>query len=119
MSNQNVQQLDQKLNDAILSGKAMEAYEELYAADVVMQENNQPPTVGKDANRQREIEFFSSIEQFHGAQVLSSAVNGDVAFSEWVMDVTFKGGQRYKLEQAVVRRWKDGQVAQERFYYGK
>lgn len=119
MSNQNVQQLDQKLNDAILSGKAMEAYEELYAADVVMQENNQPPTVGKDANRQREIEFFSSIEQFHGAQVLTSAVDGDVSFSEWVMDVTFKGGQRYKLEQAVVRRWKDGQVTQERFYYGK
>lgn len=119
MSTSTIQQLEQKLNDAVLAGKAMDAFEELYADDVVMQENSQPPTLGKDANRKREIEFFSSIEQFHGAQVLASAVNGDVSFSEWVMDVTFKGGQRYKLEQAVVRRWKNGKVAEERFYYGK
>ena len=115
----NTTSLDARLNQAILNGKAMEAFEELYADDVVMQENNQPPTLGKDANRQREVDFFNSIEQFHGAQVLASAVNGDVSFSEWVLDVTFKGGQRYKLEQAVLRRWKDGKVERERFYHGK
>ena len=114
-----IKSLEHKLNDAILNGKAMEAFEELYADDVVMQENTQPPTHGKDANRKREIEFFSNIEQFNGAAVLASAVEGDVSFSEWMMDVTFKGGQRYKLEQAVIRRWKNGKIASERFYYGK
>jgi hypothetical protein len=33
--------------------------------------------------------------------------------------VTFKGGQRMKLEQVAVRRWKDGKIVKERFYYNK
>jgi ketosteroid isomerase-like protein len=112
-------QLEEKLNQAILTGKAMEAFEEMYDDNIVMQENSAPPTVGKAANREREIAFFSSIEQFHGAGVLSYAVNGDKSLSEWFMDVTFKGGTRYKLEQAVARTWKDGKVVFERFYYSK
>lgn len=114
-----IQALDAKLNEAILTGKAMEAYEELYAGDVVMQENDEAPTAGKDANREREIAFFSSVEQFHGAKVLSAGEGAGVTFAEWEYDVTFKGGKRVKWTQAVVRRWKNGQVAAERFYYAK
>jgi ketosteroid isomerase-like protein len=113
----NIQELDTKLNDAILSGKALEAFDELYADDVVMQENAEAPYVGKDFNRKREIEFFSSIEQFHDGRVLASATNGDVSFSEWEMDVTIKGAGRIKMNQAAVRRWKDGKVVHERFYH--
>jgi hypothetical protein len=114
-----VKELDQKLNEAILSGKAMEAYEELYDEGVVMQENSAEPTVGKAANRDRELAFFSSIEQFHGAGIGAQAVEGDTAFSEWWMDVTFKGGQRVKWWQATVRKWNNGKVTSERFYYAK
>lgn len=113
----NIQELDTKLNDAILSGKALEAFDELYADDIVMQENTEPPYVGKDFNRKREIEFFSSIERFHDGRVLASAVNGDVSFSEWEMDVTLKGVGRIKMNQAAVRRWKDGKIVHERFYH--
>lgn len=113
----NIQALETKLNDSILSGKALEAFDELYADDVVMQENTEAPYVGKDFNRKREIEFFSSIEQFHDGRVLASAVNGDVSFSEWEMDVTLKGVGRIKMNQAAVRRWKDGKVVHERFYH--
>ena len=62
---------------------------------------------------------MDSIEEFHGAELLASAVSGDISFSEWAMDVTFKGGGRVQMAQASVRRWKDGQVASERFYYNK
>lgn len=112
-------QLEEKLNHAILSGKAMDAFEELYDDSVVMQENSAEPTVGKAANRDREIAFFSSIEQFHGASVPSYAVNGDKSLSEWTMDVTFRGGARVNMAQAVARTWKDGKVVSERFYYSK
>lgn len=114
-----VENLDQELNQAILSGGAMDAFERYYADDVVMQENSEPPTKGKDANRQREIEFFSSVEEFHGATLHASAVNGDVTFGEWEYDLTFKGGGRVKMNQVAVRRWKDSKVASERFYYSK
>jgi hypothetical protein len=56
--------LDHALNDSILSGKALEAFEEYYAEDVVMQENSEEPRVGKEANRKAEVEFFSSLPSF-------------------------------------------------------
>src|SRR5450759_4889413 len=93
---QNVEALDRKLNDAILSGKALDAFDELYADDVVMQENTAEPFAGKTLNRDREVKFFSSVAELHEMKVLASAVHGDVSFSEWLMDVTFQGGTRYR-----------------------
>jgi ketosteroid isomerase-like protein len=113
----NIAELEQKLNQAVLSGKAMEAFEELYHDDVVMQENSDPEFRGKAVNRKREIEFFSSVEAFHDGRVLAWAVHGDVSFSEWVMEVSLKGVGRIKLEQVAVRRWRDGKIVHERFYH--
>ena len=113
----NIQELDTKLNNAVLSGKALEAFDELYDDDVVMQENTDPPYVGKAFNRQREIDFFASVEQFHDGRVLASGASGDVSFSEWEMDVTLKGVGRIKMNQVAVRRWKAGKVVHERFYH--
>ena len=109
--------LEQEVNAAVLAGQILEAFDRYYADDVVMQENAATPTAGKAANREREIKFLESIEQFHGAQCLGSATAGDTSYSEWVLDVTFKGGVRVKLEQVAVRRWRHGQVVHERFYY--
>ena len=69
----NIGELDKKLNDAILSGKALEAFDELYADDVVMQENTDAGTGGKDFNRKREEEFFATVEAFHDGRVLAAA----------------------------------------------
>ncbi len=113
----NIAELDKKLNEAVLSGKAMEAFEELYDEDVVMQENTEPEYRGKAFNRKREQEFYASVEAFHSGQVLASAVNGDVSFSEWTMELTLKGAGRIKLDQVAVRRWKNGKVVHERFYH--
>ena len=111
--------LDKALNDAILSGKALEAFDQYYADDVVMQENSEQPRVGKEANRKAEVEFFSSLAAFNEGKLVSSAINGDVTFGEWYMDVTFKDGKRMKMAQVAVRRWKNGKIAHERFYYTK
>jgi hypothetical protein len=101
-----IAELDKKLNDAILSGKAMEAYEELYDEDI-----------GKDFNRKREQEFFASVEAWHDGKVLNTAIQGDVSFSEWEMDISLKGVGRIKMAQVAVRRWKNGKIVHERFYH--
>ena len=108
---------DRELNQMILEGKALEAFEKFYADDVVMQENSDEPVRGKDTNRKREEEFFASVQDFHGAELISSAVAGDTSFSQWSWDVTLEGAGRIQLNQVAVRTWKDGEVAQERFYY--
>lgn len=106
-----------KINHAILTGKQMVAFEELYAEHVTMQENDDPPCVGKAANRQREEAMLASVEAWHGSKLLASAVEGDVSFSEWELDVTFRGAPRMTMHQVSVRRWANGKVVHERFYH--
>ena len=115
----NIKALEGELNQSILSGKIMEAFEKFYADDVVMQENSDAPRVGKDVNRKFEQDFLASVAEFHGANLVGSAVEGDRSYSEWEFDATYKNGQRVKLAQVAVRQWKNGQVARERFYYTK
>ncbi len=112
-----IAELDSQLNQDILSGKALEAFEQYYADDVVMQENSEEPRKGKEVNRKFEQQFFENVEEFHGAKLLASAVSGDTSFSEWEFDITFKQGGRVKMSEVAVRKWKDGKVAFERFYY--
>lgn len=115
----NIETLDNQLNQQILAGDILGAFDKFYAPNVVMQENSEPPVEGKQANREREVQFVNSVEQFHGAKVHAAAVKGDKSFSEWEMDITFKGGQRAKLAQTAVRTWSNDQVVSERFYYSK
>jgi len=114
---QNIRALEEELNQMILSGQALDAFEKLYADDVVMQENQDEPRRGKDTNRSYEQQFFGNIAEFHGAKLGGVAVSGDRSFSEWTFDVTFKDGVRMTNDQVSARTWRDGQVVFERFYY--
>jgi hypothetical protein len=113
----NISHSEAELNELITTGRAMEAFEKFYSEDTVMQENTDPPCVGKAANREREIQFFGNVQEFHGAKLVASAVAHDVSFSEWVYDITFKGGARINMTQVARRQWRDGLVVNERFYY--
>lgn len=115
----NVARNEAELNAMIQNGEILAAFEKFYSDDVIMQENSEPPHNGKAANRVREQAFVDSVARVHGITLINSAVNGDVAFSEWVFDVTFREGTRTQLAQASVRRWKGDKVVNERFYYNK
>ena len=114
----NIAELNKKLDDGILNGKAMEVFEELYDEDCVMQENTEPEYRGKAFNRDREIEFFKSVEAWHGGRVLSAAATGNTSFSEFEMDVSLKGVGRIVMTQVARRTWNDaGKIVHERFYH--
>ena len=110
---------DAELNQMILTGQALEAFEKFYADDVVMQENSEEPRVGKDVNRKFEQEFFAGVAEWHDGKLVASAINGDTSFSEWYIDISFKNGFRMKSSQVAVRKWKNGKVVHERFFYNK
>lgn len=101
----------------VLQGKAMEAFEKYYGEDVVMQENETPATVGKAANRARELEFFSKVTEFRAAELKAVAYGEDVIISEWFVDYTHSEWGNVTHDQVSVQRWKDGKVIHERFYY--
>lgn len=105
------------LNDSILEGRALEAFEKYYHNDVVMQENTAEPTVGKDANRTREEAFFGNVTEFRGAKLLKVAIGENVSISEWHYDYTHKEWGVCNYDLVAVQEWKDGQIIHERFYY--
>lgn len=51
----NIKEQLAELNQMVLAGKSLEAFERFYHNDVLMQENDTTPTIGKEANRLREI----------------------------------------------------------------
>ena len=106
------------LNQLILEGKALEGFDLYYDDEVVMQENENPATVGKEVNRQREIEFFGSITEFRGAKALDIAVGENISYVKWHYDYTHKDWGIRKYTQVSVQHWKDGKIVKEQFFYG-
>ena len=114
-----VRALDADLNKRITAGDILGAFDTYYDDNVVMQENTTEPRVGKPTCRQYEEAFLASVEQFHGATLLGSAVNGDLSYAEWEFDATYKGAGRIRQAQVAARRWKNDKVVHERFYYNR
>lgn len=109
----------QDLYAMIAEGQMMDAFEKYYAEDIIMVEPASDPHEGKAANRQREREWLDSVQEIHGAGVSAITSNEEEAVTmveNWI-DLTFRNGQRMKMEQVCVQRWKAGQIVHERFYY--
>ena len=106
------------LNDLVLQGKALEAFEKYYHDEVIMQENESLPTIGKEANRQREIAFFSSITEFRTAKPLKITIGEGISMVQWHYDYTHKDWGVRNYSQVSVQEWKEGKIIKEQFYYG-
>jgi len=109
---------DRELNDMILQGEILEAFDKFYADDIVMEEEGEQ-RVGKEANREYEEQFVNSLEAFHAAEIKARGIDEDanVTFSEWHNEMTLEGIGRVEQKQVAVRTWnEDGQITHEKFY---
>ena len=112
--------LQQRLNDLInhvRQGKIIEAMNEFYDKDTVMQDNANPPTMGLAANIEREKEFVSGVKEWKGLNITASGVGDNTTFYESTMDFIATNGQPFRMEQVSVAKWKNGKIVHERFYY--
>jgi hypothetical protein len=112
--------LQQRLNDLlgyIRQGKIIEAMNEFYDKDTVMQENVNPPTKGLDTNIEREKQFMSGVKELKGFTVTASGVGDNVTFYESASDLVTTGGASLHVEQVSVAKWKRDKIVHERFYY--
>ncbi len=112
--------LQQRLNDLfgyIRQGKIIEAMNEFYDKDTVMQDNANPPTKGLAGNIEREKQFMSGVKDWKGFIVTTSGVGDNVTFYESTSDFVTTGGVPVHLEQVSVAKWKNGKIVHERFYY--
>lgn len=107
----------QGLLDHIRSGKVIEAMNEFYDHETVMQDNANPPTKGLAANIEREKQFLSGVKEWKGFDVKVSAAGDHVTFYECTVDFIATNGQPVHMEQVSVAKWKNGKIVHERFYY--
>jgi len=105
------------LNQLVTSGRLLEAFEKYYHHDVVMQENELSPTVSKELNREREIEFKRNITELRKAEVRGMGSGKDISFVIWEFDYTHKEWGVKNYTQVSVQYWKDGQIIREKFFY--
>jgi len=112
--------LQQRLNDLfgyIRQGKIIEAMNEFYDKDAVMQDNANPPTKSLAANIEREKQFMSGVKEWKGFDVKAFGTGDDVTFYECTLDFIATNGQPVHMEQVSVARWRNGKIVHERFYY--
>lgn len=115
---ENLQQSVQELNQMVLQGKIIEAMEHFYHDDVIMQENELAPTIGKTANIEREKEFMSNLIDFRSARPLEVAYGNQLSMVKWKFDYTHKEWGIRNYVQISVQHWKDGKIVKEQFFYG-
>jgi hypothetical protein len=106
-----------ELNSLVLTGKMMDAFERFYHDDVVMQENHLTPTISKNANRQRELEFLDNVTEFRGAEVKGMGIGDSISFVIWKYDFTHKDWGVRDYTQVSIQEWKEGKIIKETFVY--
>jgi len=117
MSTSHLEQRLQDLLNHIRRGKIIEAMNEFYDKDTVMQDNANPPTKGLAANIEREKQFISGVKEWRGFNVTAQGAGDNVTFYESTTDFITTNDQPMHLEEVSVATWKNGKIVHERFYY--
>ncbi len=120
MSTQTAINLQDRLEDLfsyIREGRILDAINAFYVEDAAMQENDQPPTIGREANLEREKRFLNTVKEWQRFDVTAKGVGGNVTFYETVMDWIATDGTPVHVEQVVVAKWQDGRIIHERYYH--
>jgi len=96
--------------------KILEAMQEFYADNVVMQDNLNAPTIGLAANLERERAFVASVTKVNEMRAEAVIVDGNRAVINWRQDLIVNG-QRLTFDQLSLQLWENGKIVHERFVY--
>ncbi len=118
MTNTVIEKSVQDLIGHIQQGRFLEAFDKYYDDNVVMQENENPPMLGKEANRKREQEFFSKVNGYENGKVEGVAIGDDLSTVIWSLAYKHQDWGDMKVKQVSVQHWKDGKIIKEQFFYG-
>lgn len=109
-----------QVQEMIVNGQGIKALEKYYHNDIQVYEM---PTGehrnGIEEQRKAMNDWSDSTKEFHGSgygAVTADEENNTTCAELW-MDVTFKDGNRMKMEEVAVQKWKGDKIIEEKFYY--
>ena len=99
------------------SNAHVEAIAEFYTEGASMQENNEPPRVGRELLMAHEAKALSRAASVASQCVRPVFVNGDHVVIRWIFEFVQKDGRRRRIEELAWQRWEGERIAQEQFFY--
>jgi hypothetical protein len=106
-----------RLLEAVGQGRIIEAFDEFYAENVVMQENSEPATEGFAANRAREEQFVAYVKEVKDGSFGPVIIDGDNVAYQSMMDFMGVDGTRIRKTQVAIQKWEGDKIVHERFFY--
>jgi hypothetical protein len=115
------QEIADRLVQLCREGKYEEAQNELFTEDA---QSIEPPGVpglqtvsGLDAIRKKGQDFQNMVETIHSGSISDPIVGGRFISLVLILDATYKGMGRQKMEEIAVYETKDGKIVKEQFFY--
>jgi hypothetical protein len=99
------------------SNAHVQAIEEFYTEGASMQENTNPPRVGRDKLVASERATLSRVRSVQSRCVLPVFVDGDRVVVRWIFRFEGSDGRVRELEELAYQRWEGERIAQEQFFY--
>ncbi len=94
-----------------------EAIEEFYTENSSMQENQQPPRVGRDLHAAHERTVFSRVKSAESKCIQPVFRNGDRVVIRWKFHFEWLNGTITDMEELAYQRWDGELIAEETFFY--
>ena len=95
----------------------VEAIEQFYHPHASMQENQDPPRVGRDLLVAEERATMARFQAMSTHPVETLLVDGDQVVIRWRFEFTPPQGPPIVLEELALQRWEGERIAEERFFY--
>jgi hypothetical protein len=101
----------------VLAEDHVGAIRDWYAPDASMQENQEPPRVGRDVLIAGEEAMLARFPGVKSELIGGPAIDGDQVAIRWRFTFTTRSGRQVPMEEVAWQTWKDGKIQRETFFY--
>lgn len=101
----------------VLRGEHVEAIGDWYADEASMQENQDPPRVGREVLMEGERRMLARQAEVRTELVSPVIVDGDRVAIHWRFTFVSKKGHTASFEEIAWQEWRGDKVWRERFFY--
>jgi ketosteroid isomerase-like protein len=98
-------------------GEYVKAIEDFYHPDASMQENGEPPRMGRQTLVEHERAVLASLMGMRTRRVETYLVDGDRVVINWVFEMTGQDGKVRTLDELALQTWSGDRIARERFFF--
>jgi hypothetical protein len=98
-------------------GAHAEACEEFYTENSSMQENQNPPRIGRAAHVANERKIMARAKSVISTCVRPVFVAGDRVVIRWIFRFVWQDDSIMQIEELAYQRWEGERIAEETFFY--